>query len=94
MAHPDMLAADYLKGGEPVLITGMHPSGDIRFNLPQIAMQSSVVIGSKSIPVKLNLETVLFEPNKLHMSMTWRATFPCDKKVLKVEKVKVSLTRQ
>lgn len=93
MAHPDVVATDYLKGGEPVLISGMHPSGDIRFNLPQITMQSSVIVESKRYQPKLNLETVLFEPNKLQISMTWRAAFPCDKKVLKIKEVNVSLMR-
>ena len=93
MAHHDVIADDYLIGGEPVLITGMHPAGELRFNLPKISMQSSVVVDGKSYQPKLNLETVMFEPNKLQLSMTWRAALPCDKKSLKIEKVKVSLRR-
>lgn len=93
MAHPDMVAEGYLKGGEPVSIVGMHPSGELQVHLPKVDMKSTVLVGSVEHQTHLNLETILFEPNKLRMSMVWRAALPCDKNVLKIKKVKVALKR-
>jgi hypothetical protein len=93
MAHPDMVAEGYLKGGEPVSIVGMHPSGELQVHLPKVDMKSTVLVGSVEHQTQLNLETILFEPNKLRMSMVWRAALPCDKNVLKIKKVKVALKR-
>lgn len=93
MAQPDMVASDYLKGGEPVSIIGMHPTGELRFHLPLVNINSEIIVGNMAYQPHMNLETVLLEPNKLHLSMVWRAAFPCDKNVLKIEKVRVSLKR-
>jgi len=40
-----------------------------------------------------NLETLLFEPDENRASMIWRAALPCDRQVLKVEKIAVKLRR-
>lgn len=93
MAHPDVVCDGYLTGGEPVFISGMHPAGDIRFNLPLMTLHSSITVDRKKFHPKFNLETVLLEPNKLQTSMSWRAAFPCDRKLLKIERVSVSLKR-
>jgi hypothetical protein len=41
----------------------------------------------------VNLETVLLEPDENRVALTWRAALPCDRKVLKVEKVTVTRQR-
>jgi hypothetical protein len=93
MAHPDLVSSSYLQGGESVSIYGMHPDGEMKFNLPVVNIHSSVNIGNEEHSTKLNLETVLLEPNQIRLSMVWRAAYPCDKKALKIKKVKVALKR-
>ncbi len=93
MAHPDLVAAGYLKGGESVNISGMHPKGNIKFNLPSVSLGASISIENNEDLLPFNLETVLLEPNKLQMSMVWRAAYTCDKKALKIKSIKVALRR-
>lgn len=93
MSPPGMAATDYLKGGEPVSITSMNPSGELRFHLPKVSMCATILVGNHEYQPHLNLETVLLEPNKLHLSMVWRSAYPCDKSALKIKKVKVALKR-
>jgi len=38
-----------------------------------------------------NLETLIIEPDKNRASFTWRAALPCDRNVLKVEKIVLTL---
>jgi hypothetical protein len=93
MAHPDLVAAEPLKGGEPVSISGMHPSGVIQFNLPVVALKSSIDVENTTHHPEFNLETVVLEPNQLNLSMVWRAAFPCNKKALKIKSARISLKR-
>jgi hypothetical protein len=93
MAHPDLIFPGYLTGGEEVVINGMHPDGDIQFQLPTVLMQSTFQLADKSVKAGLNLETVLIEPNQMLLSMVWRSSIPCDKRLLKLNKVTVSLLR-
>jgi hypothetical protein len=93
IAHPDLVATGYLKGGEDVFISGMHPDGNINFKLPSVSLGAAVHIANKEHSSPFNLETVLLEPNKLQLSMVWRAAYTCDKKALKIKSIKVSLKR-
>lgn len=91
MAHPDLVYPGYLEGGEPVSIAGMHPVGELNFDLPRLKLVSQFKMGGQNSSVNFNLETLILEPNLLQLSMVWRAAYPCDKKVLKIEEIIVSL---
>lgn len=90
-AHPDLVYPGYLEGGEPVVIRGMHPSGELHFNLPKILPKCSVLIGGGKQEARFFLETLILEPNLLNVSMVWRAAFACDKNVLKISEIHVDL---
>ena len=90
-AHPDLVCNTYLKGGEPVAITNMSPNGPLKFKLPVCDIEAAVHIAGKTENPHLSLETVLIEPNATRFSMLWRAGVECDKKVLKVKQVDISL---
>ena len=94
MAHPDLVCPGYLKGGEPVSISGMHPAGELNFNLPRLKLVSQFRQGDRHSSVEFDLETLILEPNLLQLSMVWRAAYPCDKKILKIEEIIVSLRSQ
>uniref|UniRef100_UPI000CAFE61D DUF2169 domain-containing protein n=1 Tax=Psychromonas sp. Urea-02u-13 TaxID=2058326 RepID=UPI000CAFE61D len=92
-AHSDLVYPGYLQGGEPILIKNMHPAGDIQLTVPQVKMLCQANMGSKQIPLKLNIETLTLEPNKQLLSMVWLAHFECDKTLLKIKEIEVKLSR-
>jgi len=93
MAHPDLVYPGYLQGGEAVSIKGMHPGGDLNFELPKINLLSQFKLKDQIDSAAFKLETLHLEPNLLQLSLVWRAAYPCDKKALKIEEIKVSLSQ-
>ncbi len=92
MAHPELVYPGYLQGGEVASITGMHPVGELNFELPKVKLSSRFKMEEQLNSADFNLETLHIEPNLLQLSMTWRAAYPCDKKSLKIEEIHVSLS--
>lgn len=93
MAHPDLIYPGYIVGGEPVNINGVHPAGALQFNLPTVVLSANVAIKSRVETPVFNLETLLIETDKLQLSMTWNASLPCDKEMLKIREVVINLSR-
>ena len=91
MAHADLACRGYLQGGESVSISGMHPGGELNFNLPRLRLVSQFMQDDRNTSVNFNLETLIIEPNILQLSMVWKAAYPCDRKALKIEEIIVSL---
>ena len=92
-AHPDLIYPGYLQGGEAFSISNMHPEGTFSGNIPQLSAVSDIRFGSESNKSPMNLETVVFEPNKKTISMVWRSAFECDKRALKITEIGLSLAR-
>jgi hypothetical protein len=92
-AAAEMSFERYLQGNEPVEVRGVTPEGPLSFDLPPAHLEVEVrVSGSVERPVA-NLETLLLEPDENRLCLTWRAGLPCDRKVLKIEKVRVTRSR-
>lgn len=92
-AAPELAFDRYLQGTEPVEIQGATPEGPISFPLPVGGIQVDVRIGGAVEQPPVNLETVLIEPDDNRMCMTWRAALPCDRGILKIQKVTASRKR-
>ena len=92
-AHPDLIYPGFLTGGELVEITNMHPNGNMKFNLPKVNVFSDVTIADKSVKLNFQIETLIIEPNQLKFSIVWRAAVACDKKYLKISKIKIKLQK-
>jgi hypothetical protein len=90
-AHSDLIYPGFLRGREAVRISNMHADGEIQFNLPQVNLVSEVSIGNDTQSPSFNLETLLLEPNQLQLSMVWRASINCDKRLLKIKQARVAL---
>lgn len=88
-AHPDLIAAEYLTGGENVVLLNLSPRGRLQFDLPRCAFAVTVRLDGADEKPEIHLETVLLEPDDDRLTMLWRAAVPCDKKALKVEQVTV-----
>ena len=93
VAHPDLVYPGFLQGGEAISIVGMHPGGNLNFNLPYVKLRNKVTLGGEEKTSDFVLETLMLDPNQLQLSMGWRAALPCDKQVLKISQITVSLTR-
>lgn len=93
MAHPDLVCRGYLQGGEPIEVSNASPRGPLRCMVPTCQLEAAVRVAGKTEKPMLNLETLLVEPSASILCMTWRASLPCDKKVLKVEQVELTLQR-
>jgi len=83
----------YLQGNEPVEVRGATPDGPISFALPVAHLEVEVKIGGSLECPAANLETILLEPDENRLCLTWRAALPCDRKVLKIERVTVARRR-
>ncbi|VAW71532.1 hypothetical protein MNBD_GAMMA10-703 [hydrothermal vent metagenome] len=93
MAHSDLIYPGYISGGEQVMIRHMHPAGDLQFTLPRINLASTVLFGEQELSTAFNLETLIIEPEQMKLSMLWRSSVSCDKKILKIRQIEVALSR-
>jgi len=92
-AAPELTFDRYLLGGETIEVTGASPEGPIAFALPAAHLRVEVKVAGSIEHPPVNLETILLEPDENRVALTWRAALPCDRKVLKVEKVTVTRQR-
>ena len=91
-APPEFAFDRYLQGGEPVEIHGASADGPLSFTVPNSPLQVEVAVDGSTQRPTANLETLLIEPDANRLCMSWRATLPCDRQVLKVQKVILALT--
>lgn len=92
-AVPDLVAPAPLRGGEPVDLRNVSPDGPLVFPLPRCDLLAAVRIAGRTETPLFRLETVLFEPALARFSLLFRAALPCDKKILAIDEVRVSLRR-
>jgi hypothetical protein len=81
----------FLQGTEPVHVSGMTLEGPIDFAVPTVRPQIEVVVAGSPATPRAELETLWIEPDDNRATLTWRASLPVDRKVLKVEKVRIRL---
>ncbi|KGJ92046.1 DUF2169 domain-containing protein [Colwellia psychrerythraea] len=92
-AHPDLIYPAFIQGGEPIIIKGMHPAGDINLSVPYVKISCNVKIKGKEIPINLNVDTLALHPNEQQLTMVWLAPFQCDKNLLNINEVELKLSR-
>ncbi len=93
VASEELVFPQCLAGGEPVALLGFHPKGLQRFDLPRCELGIDVTLAGHKQRLAYRLETVVLEPTQEQLSMSWRASLPVDKKLLKVEQIDVVLER-
>ena len=92
-AHPDLIYPGYLRGGEPVSISHMHPGGTLKFDLPQFNLIARIQVAKQIEILEFHLDTLILEPNLKKLSTVWRGAMTCDKQMLKINEIKIGLTR-
>lgn len=89
----DQIYNGFLRGGEPISISGMHPMGDLNFNLPQVNIINRIQVQTREVVAPFQLETIHLRPNELQVSMVWRSAVPCDKHARKIRQITVNMSR-
>jgi hypothetical protein len=92
-AHPDLIAKGFLLGGEAVQIKGMHPLGDLQFQIPKLSLHAEIAMGAQTHNPDFVLESILLEPNQLRFSLAYKARLICDKQALNIRQVALHLQR-
>jgi hypothetical protein len=74
VSPPDQRFANYLRGGEPILLSGMSPDGELRFELPKLYFAFATHFGSRVQEHRGRLVTVLVEPSERCLACVWQST--------------------
>jgi hypothetical protein len=87
----DQQAPDFLRGGEPVVLRGLTPSGNLSFVLPRIflSFETHFLDGSRELHSQRRLHTVILEPDYPRVSLVWHTALPCHSKVQKLHRTVV-----
>lgn len=85
-AHPDLIHPSLLRGDETVLLTGMHPDGDLQFSLPghHMAALFRFKDGTMAV-VPLALDTLFIDVPSERVHLTWRVVYLLDKPIRVLE---------
>ena len=73
-AAPGLQARPHLVGGEPVVLSGVHPGGGIGFALPRVRLACKSVFHGRVERVGLRLDAVLLEPDEGSVTLIQRAS--------------------
>jgi hypothetical protein len=70
-APAGLVAADTPKAGAPVIVRGCDPDGDYRFRLPDLALESKLVLSTDLVPIALHCDTVHVDIDRRTLHVTW-----------------------
>lgn len=77
VAHPSLHFKEALAPGDPISILGMHEDGLVRFELPAINLTvDGLTDDGRTLSARPAADTVLVEPGKDRIEITFRHTFP------------------
>jgi hypothetical protein len=93
IAPPDQQAPEFLRGGEPVILRGLTPTGDVRFQLPRVfpGFETHFLDGSREIHQHRKLHSIILEPDYPRVSVVWHTTLPCHFRVQKLDRTILTL---
>jgi hypothetical protein len=75
-AASGLVASSGLKGGEPVILAGLSPDGQIAFPLPRYRLMAKSIFRHRVDRRALVLDAVHIEPDDSTLTLFWRATIP------------------
>lgn len=89
-AATGLLATPHLRGGEPVEIVGATRSGPLLFALPTARLAVRVVLSAHPTDHVPVLDTVVVEPDRPRVLLTWKVSVPCHRQFLSIERIYVT----
>jgi hypothetical protein len=89
----DQQAPVYLQGHEPVILRGVHPQGDLQFQLPSVSLgfDTRFTDSSREVHANCHLHTVILDADNARISLVWHSALPCHFKVQKLSHTIVRL---
>jgi hypothetical protein len=92
-APQDQQAPTFLRGGEPVVLVGLTPGGDLRFLLPKVFLGFDTHFYDKSreIHKERRLHAVILEPDYPRVSLVYHTALPCHFKVHRLDRTVITL---
>ena len=76
-APPDQQVAGFLRGGEPVELTNLTPTGLLRFALPRVHLGFVTFFGTRAQHHLGQLDAVIIEPDKERVMLVWQTLLAC-----------------
>jgi hypothetical protein len=73
-APSDQRVADHLYGGETVELSGLTPTGGLRFELPKVYLTYTTFFGARRAHHRGKLITVLLQPELGKVSLVWQSS--------------------
>ena len=93
-ASSDLISSSHLQGGEPVELLNVSPDGPIRFNLPYPKFDLEIFIADQRAPHRLQMDTVVFEPDEGIFSVTWSTSIPIHWNLDRIRWIRLGFSQQ
>lgn len=82
-----LVCGNHVLGGERVIVSGMHPQGEIQAVLPSLALQAVICMGRSRHSCPLHIDTIVLEPDELRITLTLRGQIPLGRKIMQLDSV-------
>ncbi len=89
IAPPELIAPDYLRGGETVQLVNVCADGPLQFELPKRTFGVTSRANGSRVEHRAVLDTVVLEPNARAFELTWRAAVPVPPKARDLAEIQV-----
>ena len=88
-----LVCSSHLMGGEAVVVSGMHPQGEIQAVIPHLPLQAVISMSRSRHLCPLHIDTVFLEPNDLRITLILRGQFPLGRKTMQIDSVSIEPVR-
>ena len=88
-ASPGLRSDEHFIGGEQVVIDNVSASGQLSFTLPQNQIKVITYINEQRTEHPTKLDTVIIEPGRKRVMLSWRVAIPCHWNLSMIEWIKV-----
>jgi hypothetical protein len=80
-APDDLVFRSPLRGGEPVVLTGVHSAGPLAFTLPKYRWLIEAAIDGQVLERRPHLDTVVLDTSAMLVELVWRGLYRCPPKM-------------
>jgi len=88
-ASKGLRADQFFTGGEQVLIDNVSVKGQLNFALPKNRVKVITYINEQRVEHQTQMDTVVIEPGRNRLILTWRIAIPCHWNLSMIEWIKV-----
>jgi hypothetical protein len=71
-APPPLIFPGYMRGGEPISVTGCTPSGQLGFHLPRLSAGGQVQLRSREEVVPMEFNSVTVNTDRMTLNLLWK----------------------